>query len=177
VTHIIQTERLTLTPLSLADMDDLLTLWRDENFTRFTSGRILTEEEIWIRLLRDIGHWSAMGFGNWAIRLSETGQHVGSVGLFDYRRSLEPPFDAPEVGWGLRSDFHGKGLAAEALTAALAWSDQNIAKVRTVCMISPQNQPSIRLALRSGFRPYAQGEYSGSVVDLYERPRFARMGG
>lgn len=173
MSQIFQTERLTLTPMSLADIDDLLTLWRDGDFTRFTSGRILTEEEVWTRLLRDIGHWSVMGFGNWTIRLTETGQHVGSVGLFDYRRALEPPFDAPEVGWGLRSGFQGQGLAYEALTAALAWSDQNIAKVRTVCMISPQNQPSIRLAQRCGFRPYGQGQYSGSIVDLYERPRFA----
>jgi RimJ/RimL family protein N-acetyltransferase len=38
-------------------------------------------------------------------------------------------------------------------------------------MISPENAPSVRLAERVGYRPYARADYKGSIVDLYERPR------
>jgi len=38
-------------------------------------------------------------------------------------------------------------------------------------MISPENAPSVRLAERVGYRPYARADYKGSTVDLYERPR------
>ena len=64
-------------------------------------GRALSEEEIWFRLLRDLGHWAALGHGNWTVRLRAGGDYVGSVGVFDYRRDLDPPFDAPELGWGV----------------------------------------------------------------------------
>ena len=55
--------------------------------------------------------------------------------------------------------------------AALAWTDAYRLEPRTVCMISPENAPSVRLAERVGYRPYARADYKGSTVDLYERPR------
>ena len=62
------TERLSLKPVTSSDMDDLLSLWSDTIFTRFITGRALSEEEVWLRCLRDMGHWQALGHGNWAIR-------------------------------------------------------------------------------------------------------------
>jgi len=38
-------------------------------------------------------------------------------------------------------------------------------------MISPDNAPSVRLAERVGYRPYAEADYKGSAVTLFERPR------
>jgi len=165
----ITTDRLHLAPVSQSDFEDLCALWHDEGFTRYISGRSLSEEEVWTRLLRDVGHWQVMGFGNWAIRLNATGAYVGSVGLFDFRRALVPAFESTEVGWGLSSAYHGQGLANEALGAALQWADQHMQTDRTVCMISAENKPSVKLALQHAFRPYGQGAYNGSVVDLYER--------
>ena len=153
-----------MSPVSTDDFDDLLTLWSDEDFTRHIMGRALGREEVWFRLLRDLGHWAAMGHGNWTIRLRDGGAYLGSVGVFDYRRELEPPFDAPELGWGVAPGFQGRGYAAEALTAALAWTD---------CMISPENLASLKLAARVGYRPYARATYKDHPVQLFERPRRA----
>ena len=75
-----------LTPVAATDLDDLSALWSNEDFTRHIMGRALSEEEIWFRLLRDIGHWAARGYGNWSIRLRDGGDYLGSVGAFDYRR-------------------------------------------------------------------------------------------
>ena len=61
--------------------------------------------------------WEALGYGNWAIRETATGDYVGSVGVLDYRRILEPAFDAPELGWGVAPRFQGRGMAFEALSA------------------------------------------------------------
>lgn len=38
-------------------------------------------------------------------------------------------------------------------------------------MISPDNGPSVKLAERVGYRPYAEADYKGSSVTLFERPR------
>ncbi|WP_428154178.1 GNAT family N-acetyltransferase [Brevundimonas sp.] len=167
--RILTTERLMLSPVSTEDFDDLLTLWSNEDFTRHIMGRVLGREEVWFRLLRDIGHWAAMGHGNWTIRLRDGGAYLGSVGVFDYRRELEPPFEAPELGWGVAPAFQGKGYAAEALTAVLGWADQTL-EGRTVCMIAPENLASLKLAARVGYRPYATATYKDYTVQLFERP-------
>lgn len=168
---VLSTARLTLTPVAVDDMDDLTALWADAGFTRHIMGRGLSEEEVWFRLLRDIGHWQARGYGNWSIRETDTGAYVGSVGVLDYRREIDPPFDAPELGWGVAPAFQGQGVAFEALRAALAWTDAHRPEPRTVCMISPENTPSVKLAERVGYRPYAHAGYKGASVTLFERPR------
>jgi RimJ/RimL family protein N-acetyltransferase len=160
-----------MSPVSTDDFDDLLTLWSDEDFTRHIMGRALGREEVWFRLLRDLGHWAAMGHGNWTIRLRDGGAYLGSVGVFDYRRELEPPFHAPELGWGVAPRFQGRGYAAEALTAALVWTDRRLEE-RTVCMISPENLASLKLAARVGYRPYARATYKDHAVQLFERQRY-----
>jgi RimJ/RimL family protein N-acetyltransferase len=166
---ILKTERLVLTPITVTDFDDLLALWSNPDFTRHIMGRALSEEEIWFRLLRDVGHWATMGYGNWAVRLKDAGDYVGSVGVFDYRRDLDPPFNAPELGWGVAPAFHGMGYAAEALSAALSWAEETLAVRRTVCMIAPENLASLKLAARVGFRPYLTARYKDHPVQLFER--------
>lgn len=163
------TERLTLTPVGPGDLDDLVALWGDPDFATAIFPAPLSSEDVWFRLLRDIGHWEALGYGNWAIRETATGDYVGSVGVLDYRRILNPPFDAPELGWGVAPRFQGKGLAFEAVSAALAWCDDTLNARRTVCMISPDNAPSHALAARAGYVRYAETTYKDAPVVLLER--------
>lgn len=169
--HVLTTDRLTLTPVQVSDYDDLVTLWQDEAFTRHITGRALSSEEVWFRVLRDIGHWQALGHGNWAMRLRTNGAYVGSVGVLDYHRTVEPPMDAPELGWGVGSAYQGQGLAGEGLAAALRWADIELEAPRTVCMIGPDNKPSLRLADRVGFVRYADGTYQDHPTVLLERIR------
>lgn len=166
---ILITERLTLAPAALSDLADLTALWSDPAFATAIFPAALSSEDVWFRLLRDIGHWEALGRGNWSIRETATGAYVGSVGVLDYRRIIEPAMDVPELGWGVAPRFQGKGMAFEALSAALAWCDEALNAPRTVCMISPDNAPSHALARRAGYAPYAETLYKGSPVILLER--------
>lgn len=168
---VLDTERMSMTPVALEDFDDLARLWGDATFTQHIVGRGLTREEVWLRLLRDLGHWQALGIGNWSMRLKADGRYVGSVGVLDYRREMQPAMDAPELGWGVGPGFQGKGLAREGLRAALAWTDRDLAAPRTLCMIGPDNTPSLRLAQTVGYRPFSQTSYSGNAVILFERPK------
>ncbi|MDZ4364294.1 GNAT family N-acetyltransferase [Brevundimonas sp.] len=168
---LLTTDRLTLSPVAPADFDDLCALFGDMEFTRHIMGRALNEEEVWSRLLRDLGHWQVLGYGNWTIRSRADGTYVGQVGVLDYRRHIDPPLDAPELGWGLATAHQGHGYALEALSAVLGWADAQLTAARTVCMIAPDNAPSQTLAARAGYRAYAQTDYAGGPVILLERPR------
>lgn len=133
----------------------------------------MTTEEVWFRLLRDLGQWGVRGYGSWTIRLVEGGAYVGNVSILDHRRLIDPPIDDPELGWGLAPAFQGRGFAKEALEAALAWADAHLTAARTLCMISPDNPASVRLAERVGYRPYRRTTYRDEPVQLFERPQDA----
>ena len=171
MTLLIETDRLSLRPVELGDFDKLTALWRNTDFTRYIVGRALTDEEIWFRLLRDLGHWNALGIGNWSVHNREDGAYVGSVGILNYRRAVQPSMEDPELGWGVNPAYQGQGMAREALRAVLQWADANLSAHRTICMIGPDNTPSIRLANAVGYRPWVQTEYGGKSVILYERAR------
>lgn len=166
---ILITERLSLTPVAVADYAELKALWADPDFTHHIFPEGLNGEDVWYRLLRDLGHWQAVGHGNWTVRLNDTGDYVGGVGVLDFRRIVEPRIDVPELGWGIDPRFQGRGLAFEAVSAALAWCDESLNAPRTVCMISPDNAPSLALAERAGYREYARTDYKGEAVILLER--------
>ena len=95
---------------------------------------------------------------------------MGNVSILDHRRLIDPPIDDPELGWGLAPAFQGRGFAKEALEAALAWADAHLRAARTLCMISPDNPASVRLAERVGYRPYRRTTYRDEPVQLFERP-------
>ena len=167
---VLTTDRLTLTPVRTSDYDDLCVLWGDAAFAPAIFPAPLNREDVWFRLLRDIGHWQALGHGNWSLRETASGNYVGSVGVLDYRRQMTRAFDAPELGWGVAPRFQGQGLAFEALSAVLDWCDHSLKAPRTVCMIAPDNAPSHALARRAGYRPYAETRYKDAPAILLDRP-------
>jgi len=168
---VLETDRLILQGHQLSDLDAMVALWTDPNVVRFIGGRPSSREETWARLLRYAGSWSLLGFGFWTFRDRATGAYLGEGGLLQGQRALDPDFGAtPEVGWALTPGAQGKGIAGEALGAILGWADaQPMAKM--VCMIEPDNAPSIRLANRLGFEEYAQTTYHGARANLYARSR------
>ncbi|HEY9235007.1 MULTISPECIES: GNAT family N-acetyltransferase [Phenylobacterium] len=164
---VLQTDRLTLRGQQASDFEAFAAMWGYPDVTRFIGGKPATREEAWNRLLRNIGHWEEMGFGPWMVCDRQTGQLLGDVGFCNFQRSMDPPFgDTPEIGWVMSPAAHGKGLAGEAVAAALAWADANFEGPRTVCIINPANTPSMRLAARMGFKEFARAQYHGEIVQL-----------
>lgn len=171
-TPVLQTERLVLRAHTLADYDESAAMWADPEVTRHIGGRPSTAEEAWSRVLRYAGLWALLGFGYWVARERETGRFVGEAGFADFRRELTPSLEgAPEVGWALAPWAQGRGFATEAVRAALAWGDAHLPAERTVCMIHPQNAPSIRVAEKCGFRQIASSTYKSEPTLLFERRR------
>ncbi|MGD0141617.1 MAG: GNAT family N-acetyltransferase [Rhizomicrobium sp.] len=166
----IKTPRLILRAHALADFPDSFAMWSDPGVARFIGGQPSTEEESWHRFQRYPGHWALMGFGYWLIEETTTGQFAGEMGFLEGKRPLSPGFDgAHEIGWALMLHAQGKGYATEAVAAALAWHDERFGRVRTTCMIAPENAPSIRVAEKAGYAQYAQTTYKGNPTLLFER--------
>jgi RimJ/RimL family protein N-acetyltransferase len=166
----LDTDRLALRGHVLSDYDASLALWSDPEVTRYIGGRPCTPEEVWARLLRYVGHWALLGFGYWVVEEKASGRFVGEVGFADFRRDIEPPLGgAPEAGWVLSPAMHGKGYATEAVRAVLAWGDARFGRARAVCLIGPENGPSLRVAGKCGFREVRRATYKGGATIVLER--------
>lgn len=185
---VIETERLRLRGHRLEDFPDSAALWADPLVTRFIGGKPLSEEEVWARVLRYVGHWAWMGFGYWAVEEKSTGRFAGEVGFADWKRDIVPSIQAlPELGWVLASSVHGRGYATEAVRAAIAWGNAHLGATsssakhaspprpiapqlggaRMVCIIDPDNLRSIRVAEKCGFQEVQRTSYKGEPTILF----------
>src|SRR5690606_29574626 len=132
----LQTARLRLRGHRPADFPALCALWGDATVTRHLGGPA-SPEAVWARMLRYSGHWAQLGFGYWLIECRESGGYLGEAGLACHRRLLSPamPADRPEAGWVLTGAAEGRGLAAEAMAAVLAWGDRWLAQDQRFALI------------------------------------------
>ena len=100
------------------------------------------------------------------------GAFIGELGFADFKRDIvEPMRNVPEIGWVLAPEFHGRGFATEAVTAAIAWADEHLPEPRTVCLINPENTASLRIAEKCGYHNFSHTELASSKVMLFERTR------
>jgi RimJ/RimL family protein N-acetyltransferase len=100
---------------------------------------------------------------------------IGDVGFADFKRDIiEPMRDVPEIGWVLASHAHGKGIATEAVRAAIAWGDRMIDAPRTVCMIDPENIASLRVASKGGYEIFERGQFNDAPTVFLQRNRPAK---
>lgn len=167
---IIETERLILRALTHDDFEAHAAMWANPVVNRFIGGVPQTREQSWIRLLRHMGMWQAMGFGFWAVTDGATGRLLGEAGFHDLKRDVMPSLEGTmETGWGFVPDMHGRGIATETVSAILAWGDKNRPGMRKTCLINPENVASIRVAEKHGFHAFAQSSYHGAPTILFER--------
>ncbi|WP_076071214.1 GNAT family N-acetyltransferase [Sphingomonas montana] len=165
------TARLRLRPYRTADLAARAALGAMPAVYRFTGGVPATAEESWHRLLRYIGHWSAFGYGFFAVEARATGRFVGEAGAMDFRRGIGGGYgDVPEAGWMFVPEVHGTGIAGEAMRAVLDWLDPRQGRDGTVCMIDPDNVASQRLAARIGYVAHGVATYHGRPLTTYVRP-------
>lgn len=170
VAPLLETDRLVLHAQTVGDFNASAALWADAGVTRYIGGRPFTHSESWVRIIRNAGHWAALGFGMWVVRERDSGRYLGEVGFHELRRDTTPSFHGvPEAGWVMNPFAHGKGYATEALTAIMGWCDGALKAPRTVCIIDPGNDASLRVAGRIGFVEYAKTTFNDHPTLILER--------
>jgi RimJ/RimL family protein N-acetyltransferase len=171
----LETERLILREFTRDDLDAHAATLGDIEVMRYISGEPLNREDAMRRICMAAGQWPVLGMGMWAVERKSDGRLVGHVVFFDMARDMEPNIEGlPEMGWIFDTCVHGQGIAREACEAALAWLDETLGPVDVPAIISPDNEPSMRLADRLGFVRERDGMYKGEPTAIFRRP--ARLG-
>ncbi|MFM0470265.1 GNAT family N-acetyltransferase [Paraburkholderia strydomiana] len=167
---VLTTARLILRAHTRDDFLDSHAMWSDPEVIRYIGGKPSTREEVWARLLRYAGHWAMLGYGYWVVREKDSGRFIGEVGLADYQRDIEPSLaGTPEMGWALSPVLHGHGYATEAVRAVLDWADERWPDAETACIIAPENEASLRVAHKVGYREHLRTIYKGQPTIMLRR--------
>ena len=142
------TDRLSLRPLALADIDWFAAMRGDPDIMRYIGAkgavpRRVAEE----RLERHLACWSERGLGMFGARLHGEEAPVGWAGL----QPLEGTNDI-EVGYAFAKPWWGLGFATEAAIALVRWGFEEKGLQRIVAVASPENGPSRHVMDKLGMR-------------------------
>lgn len=173
VPPVLETERLRLRAHRLSDKDVHIAMWADARITKFIGGGPREPDVSWGKFLSSAGLWPVMGFGYWVFADKQSDQLIGMGGLSYFCRGIPELEGVPEAGWAFAADHWGKGLATEAMGAALAWADANLDATEMRCIIDPGNAASEKVAEKLGFELMGESDVLPEVVSIYGRARAA----
>ena len=144
--QILETPRLILREFVPADADALACVISDPETMRFYPvpyDRAGVEE--WIA--RNRRRYAEHGHGLWAMILKSTHELIGDCGL-----TIQPVESTSEVeiGYHVRRDHWGQGLATEAARACRDYGFGRLPVTRLVSIIRTENIPSRRVAEKNG---------------------------
>jgi RimJ/RimL family protein N-acetyltransferase len=117
----------------------------------------MDEQGVADRFAADEAHWEEHGFGPWALLERDGGSFVGRGGL--QWTTLEGR-EVVELPWAIGSPHWSRGFATEAAEAALKWA-RALEFREVVALITPDNDPSRRVAERIGLREEGQTIHGG----------------
>jgi RimJ/RimL family protein N-acetyltransferase len=166
---VIETERLKLRRWCDADIAPNTAMLADPASARFitSDGKPVTDEFVgWRNAAIMAGHWALHGFGMFVVEEKQSGHFVGRVGPW-----LPPSWPGFEVGWGIASEFRGKGYAVEAARAAIDWSFASFELDQIIHCIDRENTASQAVARRLGAEQQREIDLFGHVADLWVTTR------
>jgi len=165
---LLDTPRLRLEPMVPAHRLGLNRLNSDPVVQRYLSGRPETQEETDAVIERVQARWAEHGFSWWSFIERESGEIIGAGCIQHLGRIVGEPL---EIGWRLRQDRWGRGLASEAAQAMgdFAFRTQPIELLVSVC--HPDNENSWRVMERLGMRDVGLSRAYDMDVRRYEISR------
>ena len=167
---ILTTPRLRLEPYTDAHFDGLHAMNSDPEVARYLSGMPETREETLAVIERTKARWRDLGYSWWAFIDRESGALVGAGCLQNLRREMTPVPDPDcplEIGWRLRRDAQGRGLATEAATAIVdfAFDVRRADELMAVC--NPENTASASVMARLGMQHLGLQRWYGKDATTY----------
>jgi RimJ/RimL family protein N-acetyltransferase len=169
---VLQTARLQLREFIQQDADALALVLSDPETMRYYPvpyDRAGVEQ--WIE--RNRQRYRDDGVGLWAMELTappdtEVQKIIGDCGIILQEVEGERLY---EIGYHLRRDFWGQGLATEAAIACRDWAFARLKADRLISLIRPENLPSCRVAERTGMTVWKEANWRGLPHYVYSLER------
>ncbi|EYD74729.1 GCN5-related protein N-acetyltransferase [Rubellimicrobium mesophilum DSM 19309] len=164
---ILTTPHLRLEPFEDSHFEGLLALNSDPVVMRFFKA-LASEEDIRVWIQEVQARWVRLGYAWWSFIDRETEMLVGAGCIQNLEKDETKPL---EVGWRLRPEHWGKGLATEAGRAMLGFAFDELEAEEVFAVANPDNVASLRVMERLGMRPLGLQPFYGSMVATYVKAR------
>lgn len=162
----ITTERLHLRPFTEADVDPLLAILGDAETMRWYPQPYTRDGVVgWIA--RNMKAYED-GFGLLATEDRKTDEFLGDCGPTIQEVEGEPHV---ELGWHVRRDRWGQGIATEAGAGCRDWCWTNLEVDHLISLIRPENRQSCRVAEKLGMRVWRETNRAGLRHFVYRIDR------
>ena len=140
------TRRLTLRPMTPADLPDLASMLQDPVGMAAYEGPF-SDDEVRGWLDRQVETYQQYGYGLWAMVLTETEQVIGQCGITRQLISHEPQ---PELGYHVKRDHWHHGYATEAALACRDYAFSVLNFEEVFAQTRDTNIASMNVAIRVG---------------------------
>ncbi|WP_421935439.1 GNAT family N-acetyltransferase [Phenylobacterium sp.] len=145
---VLETERLSLRQVELADARFMLELLNSPGFLENIGDRGVRDEDQARAYIEErvLGSYRDHGFGMWLAVQKADGAPVGLAGLVR-REGLE----TPDVGYAFIQKVWGRGYAQEAAAAVLAHAQGPMGIPKLAAITTPENFASMAVLRKIGF--------------------------
>ena len=141
----IETARLRLRPLEVADVDALHALFIDPDVRRYLwDDVVVARDRVATIVAESLASFATDGSGLWGVRVRDEPALAGFCG---YPRFHEPP--VLELLYGMAPTLWGRGLATEAARAMIRYGFETLALARIEASIDPPNLASDRVLVKA----------------------------
>lgn len=146
--HILSTDRLELSRLTLDDAPFILELLNSPRWLEYIGDRnvhSVADAEHYIKS-KVLPAYENEGKGGWKVSLKSNGETIGNCGF--YQRDF---LEMPDLGFAFLPEYIGKGYGYEAANACLEYSQKEWGMKACCAITNLENKASIGLLKKLGF--------------------------
>lgn len=160
---ILETERCRVREIQVEDLDRLYEIYAEPSITTYMEA-LYTDREKEKRYTENyIRHmYGFYGYGMWIVEEKQTGRIIGRAGLEN--RSKEEI----EIGYLIEKEYQRQGYGFEVCSAIIQYAGDVLELPRLACYVEPQNEPSIRLCKKLGFKFIEERQIKKKHFQVYE---------
>lgn len=154
----LQTHRLLLVPLQVADAPEMVDVLADRNLYRFTGGDPPSLRDLESRYRFQVAGPASTDevWHNWILRVKPSHSAIGFV-------QATVSGDTADVAWVVATDRQRRGFATEAAVEMCRWL-REVGIGSLTAHIHPEHVASERVAAAAGLRKTAELDADGEVV-------------
>ncbi len=167
-----ETDRLILRELLPADAAGMFELDSDPEVHRYLGGNPVTsiaQSLSDIAFIRD--QYQTNGIGRWAVVQKSTNEFMGWGGLKLITQPVNNHLNYYDVGYRFIKRFWGKGYASETAKASIDYGFNQLNQTFLYAMADAENQTSIHVLEKSGFKRSGTFDYKGVQSYWFEIER------
>lgn len=145
---VIETERLSLSRLTLDDCGFIVELLNEPAFMRFIGDKgVRTVDDARVYLEEGaLAQYDSHGYGLFRVAGKADGRAAGICGLVNREE-----FDSPDLGFAFLQAYWSRGYAREASEAVLTHARDILGIPRIIAMADADNKQSLKLLEKLGF--------------------------